>query len=162
MKLVSGIFIMKLQPFNQILNIETYGIVALISIFLLSGCTAPPDKPQSMQVLPECGWLPNCVNTQSKQGEQSSQPISANAAQWEKIRLWINEQQDWEVTVDDKYFIQAVVKTPLMRFRDDVQLLLVPDAQLVHVRSSSRLGISDMGVNAQRVETIRQLLHTQK
>ena len=161
-RLASGIFTMKLRSFTQTLNIQTHGIVALISILLLNGCTAPPDKPQSMQVLPECGWLPNCVNTQSDQGEQSSQPISANAEQWEKIKLWISGQQDWEVTVNNRYFIQAIVKTPLMRFRDDVQLLFIPDAQLIHVRSSSRLGISDMGVNAQRVETIRQMLHTKK
>lgn len=153
---------MKFRSFNQTTTIQTHGIFALITILFLSGCTGPPGKPQSMQVLPECGWLPNCVNTQSGQGEQGSKPVFANAEQWQKIKLWISAQPDWEVTVDNKHFIQAIVKTPRMRFRDDVQLLFLPDAEMIHIRSSSRLGISDMGVNAQRVETLRQLLYPKK
>jgi uncharacterized protein (DUF1499 family) len=46
-----------------------------------------------------------------------------------------------------------------MRFRDDIQLLFLPDRQLVHVRSSSRLGLSDLGTNARRVEMLRQQLN---
>lgn len=54
--------------------------------------------------------------------------------------------------------MQAMVKTPLMRFRDDVQLRFDADAGVIHVRSSSRLGISDMGTNRRRVETLRSQL----
>jgi uncharacterized protein (DUF1499 family) len=47
-----------------------------------------------------------------------------------------------------------------MKFQDDVQLLFLPDNQLIQVRSSSRLGLSDLGTNARRVETVRnQLMH---
>lgn len=143
------------------MNFKTPIAVGLCVVLFLGGCTAPPGKPLSMKTLVECGWLPNCVNTQSGQGGQSSKPIAANAGQWEKIRSWIARQQDWEVVIDERNFIQAIVKTPLMRFRDDVQLLFLPDAQVIHVRSSSRLGISDMGVNAQRVETLRSQLASQ-
>lgn len=55
----------------------------------------------------------------------------------------------------DENFVQAVVVTPLMRYRDDIQLRYSPDLQLIHVRSSSRLGISDMRVNRSRVEWLR-------
>jgi uncharacterized protein (DUF1499 family) len=50
------------------------------------------------------------------------------------------------------------VKTPMAGFRDDVQLLFLPGDQLIQVRSSSRLGISDMNTNARRVETLRDQL----
>ena len=69
-------------------------------------------------------------------------------------------QDDWEVTLDTDVFVQAVAITPLMRYRDDVQLLYVPEEGLVHVRSSSRLGYSDMGANRKRVEDLRELLTT--
>jgi len=42
--------------------------------------------------------------------------------------------------------------------RDDVQLLFLPEAQLIQVRSSSRLGVSDLGANAARIETLREQL----
>jgi uncharacterized protein (DUF1499 family) len=45
-----------------------------------------------------------------------------------------------------------------MGFTDDVQLLFNPKQQVIQVRSSSRLGISDMGTNARRVEMLRQQL----
>jgi len=54
--------------------------------------------------------------------------------------------------------MQAIVKTPIMRFRDDVQLLFLPDKQMIQVRSSSRLGLSDLDTNARRVETLRDQL----
>jgi uncharacterized protein (DUF1499 family) len=130
----------------------------LAVILSLAACSSSPNKPQTRDALPECGWLPNCVNSQSGRGAQTSEPISANAQQWQKLKLWIAQQQDWEITVNDSHFMQAIVITPTMRFRDDVQLLFLPDEQIIHVRSSSRLGLSDLGTNARRVETLRDQL----
>ena len=125
---------------------------------LPGGCTTPPDKPSAMDTLPACGSLPNCINTDSGRGIQAGEPLSANAEQWQFLKAWIARQDDWEIVVDDERFLQAVVKTPVMGFRDDILLLFLPDRQLVHVRSSSRLGVSDMGANARRVKTLRELV----
>ena len=130
----------------------------LVAMLSLAGCASSPDKPQTRQALPECGWLPNCINSQSGRGAQASEPIRASAEQWQKLKTWIAQQQDWEITVNESNFMQAIVKTPMMRFRDDVQLLFLPDDQLIQVRSSSRLGLSDLGTNARRVETLREQL----
>ena len=132
--------------------------LTLAAVLLLIGCSSSPGKPENPQVLPECGWLPNCVNSQSGRGAQASEPIRANAEQWQKLKAWIVLQEDWEITVDNGNFMQAIVTTPLMKFRDDVQLLFVPKDQLIQVRSSSQLGLSDMGTNARRIETLRDQL----
>lgn len=71
---------------------------------------------------------------------------------------WIAQQEDWEITVDDGYFLQAIVKTPIIRYRDDVQMLFLPDEQFIQVRSSYRLGLSDPDTNARRAETLREQL----
>ena len=130
----------------------------LASIFLLAACSSSPNRPQDRNALPECGWLPNCVNSQSGRGAQASEPLSATAQQWQQLKSWIAQQPDWNITVNDGNFIQAVVKTPTLRFRDDVQLLYLPDEQIIQVRSSSRLGLSDLGTNARRVKTLRKQL----
>ena len=130
----------------------------LVAMLSLAGCTSSPDKPLTRQVLPECGWLPNCINSQSGRGAQASEPIRANVEQWQNLKVWIATQQDWEITVDDGNFMQAIVNTPMMRFRDDIQLLFLPDDQVIQVRSSSRIGISDLGTNAKRIETLRDEL----
>jgi uncharacterized protein (DUF1499 family) len=139
-------------------EVRTAAALPLLAVLVLTGCTSIPDKPVTVDVLPDCGWLPNCVNTQSGRGVQNSEPIGADAGQWRELKSWLAGQEDWEITTEETNFIQAVVKTPLMRFRDDVQLLYLPDEMLIQVRSSSRLGISDLGTNARRVQTLREII----
>ena len=111
--------------------------------------------------LSPCGNLPNCVNTQIGRGLQSSNPVNANPEQWAMLKAWIRQQKDWQIVVEDELFIQAVVSTPLLKFKDDVQLLYLVETDLIHVRSSSRLGLSDLGTNANRVEKLRTLVSSE-
>jgi uncharacterized protein (DUF1499 family) len=135
-----------------------YRFVFLLIAACLVGCTSAPDKPASSAGLPACGVLPNCVNSELTGGGKAVAPLQATALQWQQLKQWIASQQDWTITTDTDDFVQAVVKTPLMRFRDDVQFRFVEDAGVIHVRSSSRLGISDMGTNRKRVEMLRSQL----
>ena len=155
---LQGLNVSSLSMEGMKLNTRTRYVQMLVPVLLLGGCSSAPDKPVMLQGLPECGSLPNCVNTWSGRGVQAGEPLMATAEQWQRLKSWVARQDDWEVIVDDGYFIQAVVKTPVMRFRDDVQLLFLPDLQLIQVRSSSRLGFSDLGTNALRVETLRDQL----
>jgi uncharacterized protein (DUF1499 family) len=54
-------------------------------------------------------------------------------------------------------YLYAQYTTQWMRFIDDVEFMLEPNKSLVHVRSASRLGRKDFGVNRDRVENIRRL-----
>ena len=50
-------------------------------------------------------------------------------------------------------YLYAEFSTPLMGYVDDVEFYC--DGKAVHVRSASRLGYSDLGVNRKRVEAVR-------
>ena len=136
--------------------ITTIGLMA--AILFLYGCSKPPMVPENSRSLSPCGNLPNCVNSQSGRGLQSSKPVKANAEQWAMLKAWISMQKDWHIIIEDESYIQAVVSTPLMKFKDDIQLLYLVESNLIHVRSSSRLGLSDLGANANRVEKLRTLV----
>lgn len=62
----------------------------------------------------------------------------------------------WEIVRDDLNagFIEAVDTTALMNFRDDVVIRVRTSGRssLVDLRSASRVGISDLGTNAARIE----------
>jgi len=131
-----------------------YLCIPLIAIFLF-GCTSAPEKPGADAILPPCGALPNCVNSHSGKGGSAIAPLDATAEQWQELKRWLAAQDNWIINVQEADFVQAVVKTPLMRFRDDVQLLYNPQTGVIQVRSSSRLGFSDMGTNRRRVESLR-------
>jgi len=57
---------------------------------------------------------------------------------------------------DDYLYVQFT--TAVMRFVDDVEFWFDPTAGVVQVRSASRVGRSDLGVNRARIESIRARL----
>ena len=134
---------------------KTYLLCIPLLTIILAGCTSAPAQPGADAVLPPCGMLPNCVNSDSGTGGSAIAPLQATTEQWQALKRWLAAQDDWTITVETADFVQAVVKTPLMQFRDDVQLAFKQQASDIQVRSSSRLGISDMGANRRRIESLR-------
>ncbi|WP_285763628.1 DUF1499 domain-containing protein [Biformimicrobium ophioploci] len=70
--------------------------------------------------------------------------------------------QGWQILARDESagYIEAVATTPLLRFRDDVVIRVVAEGQgsRVDVRSSSRVGVSDLGANAERIRVFSAAL----
>jgi uncharacterized protein (DUF1499 family) len=60
------------------------------------------------------------------------------------------------ITATDNY-LYAEFTSALMGFVDDVEFLVDDQAKVIHVRSASRLGESDFGVNRKRIEYFAQL-----
>jgi uncharacterized protein (DUF1499 family) len=57
-------------------------------------------------------------------------------------------------------YLHAEFRTAVLRFVDDVEFLLDTAQQVIHIRSASRLGRSDFGVNRRRIEAIRWQVET--
>jgi uncharacterized protein (DUF1499 family) len=55
-------------------------------------------------------------------------------------------------------YIHALSKSRIFKFVDDVEFYLPSDESVIHTRSASRVGESDLGVNRRRVEQIRLAL----
>jgi uncharacterized protein (DUF1499 family) len=60
----------------------------------------------------------------------------------------------------DPNYLYAEFQTPLLKFVDDVEFLLDEGNAVIHVRSVSRLGQKDFGVNRKRIETLREAVRT--
>jgi uncharacterized protein (DUF1499 family) len=52
-------------------------------------------------------------------------------------------------------YLRYEVRSRIFRFVDDLEFRIDPAASVIHVRSASRLGHSDLGVNRRRVEHLR-------
>ncbi|MEO8279777.1 MAG: DUF1499 domain-containing protein [Ideonella sp.] len=63
-----------------------------------------------------------------------------------------------KIVVSDNDYLRAQFTTRLMKFVDDVEFWYDPAAKAIQVRSASRVGRKDFGVNRQRVEAIRSAL----
>ncbi|MEW5250324.1 DUF1499 domain-containing protein [Microbulbifer discodermiae] len=71
----------------------------------------------------------------------------------------------WRIVAEDpeRGHLEAVDRTLLLGFRDDVVVRVTPSGEgsRVDVRSSSRVGVSDLGANAQRIRTFLRELEEQ-
>jgi uncharacterized protein (DUF1499 family) len=104
--------------------------------------------------LAPCPASPNCVSSEPGTDPQKAvQPLPI--ASWDAVPAAIAGAGGKVIRQDDDY-IAAEFTSALFGFVDDVELRRTEDA--VHIRSASRVGESDMGVNAGRVDELREAL----
>lgn len=73
----------------------------------------------------------------------------------ERLRRVIESMPRTRVVSAGNDSLRAEFKSAVLGFVDDVDCLLDAKARVIHIRSASRLGYSDFGVNRKRVEAIR-------
>jgi uncharacterized protein (DUF1499 family) len=107
-----------------------------------------------------CDSRPNCVCSQGSSAERTvaALPIEpdAPAAAFDRARDCVETLPRVALVEAAPGYARYECCSRLFRFADDVELLLDEPAGVIHVRSASRVGYSDMGVNRKRVEEIRK------
>jgi len=107
---------------------------------------------------------PNNVNSQvdkNADAEHYIEPLryTGDARQaWAALRQVIDGMQRVRVVKSEPNYLYAEFSTKLMGYVDDTEFYLDEKAGVIHVRSASRLGSSDFGVNRERIESIRAKL----
>jgi uncharacterized protein (DUF1499 family) len=110
--------------------------------------------------LPRCKSSPNCVSSQADpaDAEHYIAPIAFKGGASEAIaaaRKAIEAMEGATVIRQEGNYLYAEYRTKLMRFVDDLEMTFDDRAGMLHVRSASRLGRRDFGVNRARVEAMR-------
>ena len=115
--------------------------------------------PTSSADLPPCPASPNCVSSQAVDSGQQVAPLAFAVRPDEALgrlkQVLLNEPRTTIVTEEGGY-LHAEVRSFLFHFVDDVEFTLDADRHVIHVRSASRTGYSDLGVNRRRVERLRK------
>lgn len=75
-----------------------------------------------------------------------------------KIKTIVQAMPGAKIVKSDADYLYAQFTTPLMKFVDDVEFWFDPAAQVIQVRSASRVGERDFAVNRKRVEAVRAAL----
>lgn len=98
---------------------------------------------------------PNCVSSQALIEAKKVNPIKYSGAlkdQMSKVQNVISGMAGVEIKQKSDNYMYAVFTTKIMRFKDDVEVFLDDESKLLHFRSASRVGYSDLGVNRKRYE----------
>ena len=132
---------------------------ALLALGLL-GCsgTMPSNLGIADGKLSPCPSRPNCVSSDAADAEHRIEPLRFSgdqAAAWSALKDAVADLPRTTIITADDHYLHAEASSRLFGFVDDIEFHLRPDENLIAVRSAARTGYSDMGVNAERIETIR-------
>jgi uncharacterized protein (DUF1499 family) len=133
-------------------------------ILLLSSCATEEEVHGIVDGrLAPCPDTPNCVSSDAGDDSHRVAPLVLEAtpeAGWSVLQeVLATEKRTTVVTVNETY-LHAEVRSAVFRFVDDIEFHLRPAEGLIAVRSASRVGRSDFGVNRDRVESIRARLRS--
>ncbi|MDX2096513.1 MAG: DUF1499 domain-containing protein [Leptolyngbyaceae cyanobacterium bins.59] len=103
-----------------------------------------------------CPATPNCVSSQSQDSAHAIAPLPRVDEPIVALKEIVESFPKAKVIAATDTYLYAEFASALMGFVDDVEFAVEPSA--IQVRSASRLGESDLGVNQNRIEKIRSLL----
>lgn len=121
--------------------------------------TKPDNLGVQNEQLAPCPETPNCVNSQSKDQEHFIQPLTYEGDSSEAIaelKKIINQQERTKIVAETNNYLYAQFTSQWLGFVDDVEFYVNDEKGVIDVRSASRLGESDLGVNRQRIDNIRE------
>ncbi|HEV8243698.1 MAG TPA: DUF1499 domain-containing protein [Nitrospirales bacterium] len=108
--------------------------------------------------LKPCPSSPNCVSSLAEDAPHRVLPLSWTGELTQakaRLRQAVLAAGDATFVVEADTYWHLEFRSRVFRFVDDVEFLFDREHRLIHVRSASRVGYSDLGVNRKRVETIR-------
>lgn len=147
-------------------------LAGLTLLFLLANIAmAYLSKEQSSSTglvdgkLAACPDSPNCVCSEahSQSSEQHAiEPLRIkDATDWMQLRQRILSEGG-TIQHEEPRYLHAHVRSTIFGYVDDVEFRLDTEQKRIHVRSASRIGRSDFGINRKRIEHVRAMMEKNK
>lgn len=154
----------KLSFIDTMPMIKTFIHISLL-LFIMSLLSCTGTRPSNLGIshgkLVACPSSPNCV---SSDADDDAHKISAiqftipAADAWKLSRQAVLNLPRTQIITESANYLHAECSSAVFGFVDDLELHLRPAENIIAVRSASRLGHSDFGVNRKRVEAFRSAL----
>jgi uncharacterized protein (DUF1499 family) len=125
---------------------------------LLAACAG--ERPNNLGVhenrLSVCPSTPNCVSSQETDEQHRIAPLAFSGdadVAFARLKQILARRNDTKIIEEHSGYLRVELRTTF--FVDDGEFLLDRGGRVIHVRSASRLGYSDLGKNRSRMEVIR-------
>ena len=112
-----------------------------------------------MDVLPPVPTGPTASSARAVTSSTTSIPLPTKERSpppWRLIQQVVQGLAGTRIVTQTDHYLHVEFRSKIMGFVDDVEFFF-PDTTIIHMRSASRVGYSDFGVNRKRLEKIRQL-----
>lgn len=114
--------------------------------------------------LTKCPDKPNCVCTEFEADvSHYLEPIALSQSDTSKALSRLKHsigEMGGSIQADNGDYLSATFTSSIFGFVDDMEIRIDADQKLIHLRSASRVGQSDRGVNKQRIGRLKNLYGT--
>lgn len=134
-----------------------FAVAAFLSMF----DAMPTNLGLTGGKLAPCPDTPNCVSSLATDPRHAIAPFALDrsfGAAKEELRQAATQLPRAQLVAEQENYLRFEFRSLVFRFVDDVEFHLDDATKTIHVRSASRVGHSDFGVNRRRIEAIRALL----
>jgi uncharacterized protein (DUF1499 family) len=141
-------------------------ILRLATCVIMLCMTGPVLADNTTTMLAPCPDSPNCVSSQAPEADREHYIAAFSftgepAEAWQRLKAAVLTEKRVTIITEQDDYLHAEMRSLMFRFVDDIEFSLAADTGLIHVRSASRVGHSDFGVNRKRVERIRTAFNAQ-
>lgn len=120
------------------------------------------EMDTSDEVLSPCPITPNCVCSKLPQSDshyiEPLVPTASTLSIFPKLVDYVQQLPNAELEEKASHYVRVSIRSTFLGFTDDLELFFAGNK--IHVRSASRTGWFDFGVNRRRVEAIRRYMES--
>lgn len=135
--------------------------LGLRMVLLSIGSRTPPgDLGIREGRLAPCPRTPNCVTSDATEAAHFVEPLELGRSPeyaLDVLRESVRQLPRCRIVEEQARYLRVECSSLVLRFVDDLELHVRPDEGIIAVRSASRVGTSDLGVNRRRVERLREI-----
>jgi len=124
--------------------------ILFLSIFIYIGFLFPSSSFASHLELKPCIEVAHCVLEEWE--------VNNIEEPFEDIKSLIENTPRTEIVEIDGDYLHAEATSKWMKYVDDLEVSFLPESNILSIRSESRVGESDLGVNQKRVDLLKSKL----
>ncbi len=141
--------------------------VLLVLGFSMAFLSCMSQRPDNLGLqngrLTDCPSSPNCVCSFEEKSDEKHfiEPYTYTASEKEamaKLKDILEGMPRTKIIEESENYISVECTSLIFRFTDDVEFFVDSANKLIHFRSASRVGHSDLGVNRKRINSIKEKL----
>ena len=138
-------------------------ILAFLALFFILGAISKSGKAPGLidGRLSQCPDKPNCVCSEHKDDAgHYVEPVvipENNAVNTLSVLKNVIQDMGGSIQAEADNYLAATFSSAIFGFVDDLEIRIDTDRAVVHVRSASRVGHGDLGVNRHRTELLGKL-----
>jgi uncharacterized protein (DUF1499 family) len=143
------------------INWRRFVFINCVLGILFIGCGKPGIGVKDGRLMP-CPNSPNCVSSYETDAPHYTEPltyIGSRESARNTVLSILDGMPDAKIVASQDDYIHVEFTSKIFRFVDDVEFQFVEAQPSIQVRSASRVGYSDLGVNRKRMDQIMKLFN---